>query len=235
MEEFWATNTDPERVKPLVFASCGSFSDGTKFFAGQTDPDTASWDGNEKDIRMYYEQKLHCLEKYGRPDGIAIETIPSLREGLIAAEVLQKTNTPGWIAFICRDHTTTLSGDPISSCVHELLDPKNGFDNMVAIGVNCVHPKYIEGLLRAMQQAKSELGAPARDVLIAAYPNSGEVWDARQDRRCWHGQDQMRVLTGEDAILMREAGADLVGGCCRVTFGQIAQFKNALEVSHMDR
>ena len=232
MEEFWEVNTDPERVKPLVFASCGSFSDGTKFFVGQTDPNTASWDGDEKDIRMYYEQKLRSIEKYGQPDGIAIETIPSLNEGLIADEALQKTNTPGWIPFICRSRTATLSGDLITSCVRELLDPQNGFDNIVAIGVNCVHPKYVEDLLRAIQKTKSEIGASAKDVLVVAYPNSGEIWDSRQDHRCWHGQEQMKVLTGQDAISMRDAGADLVGGCCRVNFDQIAQFKDTLEPSY---
>ena len=40
----------------------------------------------------------------------------------------------------------------------------------------------------------------------------------------------MTVLSGKHALDMRDWGAALIGGCCRVTHGQIAEFREALAV-----
>ena len=66
------------------------------------------------------------------------------------------------------------------------------------------------------------------DKPLVAYPNSGETWDARETERGWAAQDELPVLCGEHASQLHASGAQIIGGCCRVTADQIKQFRSAL-------
>ena len=68
-------------------------------------------------------------------------------------------------------------------------------------------------------------------TLLLAYPNSGEMWSSQKEMRCWHGGEGEPVLDGSHALGMQRAGADGIGGCCRVTAGQIRAFREALVVA----
>jgi homocysteine S-methyltransferase len=56
-----------------------------------------------------------------------------------------------------------------------------------------------------------------------AYPNRGEGWDAV--RRVWVGPGS---FAPGGVVAWRDAGARLVGGCCRVTPADIAEIATAL-------
>jgi homocysteine S-methyltransferase len=74
---------------------------------------------------------------------------------------------------------------------------------IVAVGVNCFAPADVLG---AVTTARRVTGKP-----VIVYPNSGEVWDGAN--RVWVG------TSGMDTELARswvDAGARIVGGCCRV-------------------
>ena len=79
-----------------------------------------------------------------------------------------------------------------------------------------------------LQSARTSLPAKSGTSLIC-YPNSGELWDAREGARCWHGDDDVH-LDGSHALDMKNWGATVIGGCCRVTHEQIAAFRAALLV-----
>ena len=66
------------------------------------------------------------------------------------------------------------------------------------------------------------------DLPFAVYPNSGEEWD-RVGRR-WTGAQEEASLTASVPALV-EAGARLVGGCCRVTPRDIAAIAAQLQRS----
>ena len=75
----------------------------------------------------------------------------------------------------------------------------------------------VSGLLR-------RLGALTQRPLVA-YPNSGEVWDARQ--RCWLGTD----AAADFATLCQEwyqLGARRGGGCCRTGPEEIRAIRRGL-------
>ena len=76
-------------------------------------------------------------------------------------------------------------------------------DTVIAVGVNCVDPA---DALTLVQSARSASGKP-----VVVYPNAGERWDAVARR--WTG-DRAVVAGHVDGWL--DAGAGLVGGCCRV-------------------
>jgi homocysteine S-methyltransferase len=88
-------------------------------------------------------------------------------------------------------------------------------DEVIAVGVNCCAPQDV---LTAIEIASSVTGKP-----VVVYPNSGESWDATT--RTWRQQSTF------DAGLVHswiEAGARLIGGCCRVGPDAIQQVGHAV-------
>ena len=102
--------TNPE-LKPLVIACLGPHDDATKLFSGQTDPITSSRkqsimaiekskgvrkldETQIKSMHNYYRRKLTgmCLSSNVKPDMVLFETLPSVKEALIAIEELSFIN-----------------------------------------------------------------------------------------------------------------------------------------------
>lgn len=134
-------------------------------------------------------------------DLLACETIPSRTEAAALVRLLgERADSKAWITFSCRDDRHTSAGDAIADCARWL----DGVPQVVAIGVNCVAPEWVESLIRAI--------ASGTDKPIVVYPNSGETWDA--GKRCWVGTAD-RFTAYVPTWL--EAGARWIGGCCRTT------------------
>ena len=110
--EFWAKAqaTNPERLRPLVAASVGPAGDNVVLWTGATDPTTAVHDLPDEIILLYYRRKLHALCR-AKPDLLALETLPGLREARLALSALADVAPelaklgvgvpPAWISFIC--------------------------------------------------------------------------------------------------------------------------------------
>jgi homocysteine S-methyltransferase len=81
--------------------------------------------------------------------------------------------------------------------------------------VNCCVPGEVASAVRL---AVDITGLPA-----VAYPNRGEAWDAT--RRRWTGRDDFDPTQGTAWV---EAGAQYVGGCCRVGPADIAALAQAV-------
>jgi homocysteine S-methyltransferase len=62
------------------------------------------------------------------------------------------------------------------------------------------------------------------DKPLVAYPNSGEAWDAT--RRCWVGTGGFDPSV--EGPRWYDAGARLIGGCCRTTPDTIRSLRTAL-------
>jgi homocysteine S-methyltransferase len=73
-------------------------------------------------------------------------------------------------------------------------------------------------VLGAVEAARRVTGKP-----VIVYPNSGEEWEP--SRRMWIGQ---RTLATAMAGHWVDAGARIVGGCCRVGPDQIAAIASAV-------
>ncbi|CAD7959493.1 unnamed protein product [Amoebophrya sp. A25] len=207
-------------IKRLVFGSVGPCVDATELFRGATDPNTRS-KGNEEADRMkhYYEKKLRMLKKAG-VDGVFLETLAGSVEATIGAEISGRLGLSTVVSFCCKDSAHTNSGEALNDCAKRMRE----YSHVHAVGVNCVKPELAVQLVKTLKAALHDT------KLIAVYPNSGEVWDATEGARCWHGADKMKVLDGSDCLSYKEAGADLIGGCCRVTPEQIRLFAAALDV-----
>lgn len=210
------------RLRPLVAASVGPAGDNLCIWAGATDPNTSgSRLALEDDVvSSYYVRKIGALS-CSNPDIIAIETLPTLAEArlALAAAASVSPDLRLWISFICCDESRTTGGDLVSEAVSALIAADRTHRQIVAFGVNCTSFGLLQPLLREIREANP-------DTTLIAYPNSGEVWDAAKESRCWHGD--ATDLDGSHALKLREWGASVIGGCCRVTKGQISKFREAL-------
>lgn len=196
-DAFWA---DPAsragRPRPLVAASVGPYgaflADGSEY--------RGDYGLSDDELIAFHRPRLAALLAAG-PDLLACETIPCLAEARALARLLPEfPQARAWVSFSARDGAHTCHGEPIAACA-ALLD---GHPQVVAIGVNCTAPQHIPSLVRAIR------GATGKPVVV--YPNSGEQYHA--EGRTWSGSSACDTFA-EEARGWYEAGARLIGGCCR--------------------
>ena len=82
---------------------------------------------------------------------------------------------------------------------------------MVAVGLNCV---ALESVTPALQTLQALTDKP-----LLVYPNSGEQYDAVS--KSWHSAPSGCTLHDKFPE-WQQAGARLIGGCCRTTPQDIA-------------
>ena len=164
-------------------------------------------------LRDAHGPRMEVLATSGA-DLLAIETIPSEQEVTVLLGLLESMpeETRAWLSVTCGDNVHTRRGEAVS----RVFSLARGVDRLVAVGVNCTAPSHVEPLVAA---AVSASGKPA-----IAYPNSGESWDAVT--RSWTGDDAGIAL--EHARRWVTAGAEWVGGCCRVSSADIARLSLGL-------
>ncbi len=168
------------------------------------------------ELRDFHRARLDVLADTPA-DVLAVETIPELEEieavtGLLA----ERPGAAAWISVSCTDGSRLRSGVP----VEEATEAAAASPGVVAVGVNCTPPAFVEEIVARMR---------AVTVLpIVVYPNSGEGWDAAARR--WTGAVEERVDAAA-AARWRAAGASIVGGCCRVTPEQIRGLATTTAVS----
>lgn len=133
-------------------------------------------------------------------DVVACETVPCLAEAQALAIVLAEIETPAWVSFSCRDEREVCHGEALEVCAAVLAD----VPSVLAIGVNCVSPRWVNGLARIL--------ADSSDKAVMAYPNSGEQYAG-----VWQGDAITPEAFATLAAGWVSAGVRIVGGCCRTT------------------
>lgn len=141
------------------------------------------------------------------PDVLALETVPDTDEARALMNLVRGSGVPCWLSFSAVG-ACTRAGQALTNAFALAAD----VDEVIAVGVNCCAPQDVRA---AVEIATAVTGKP-----VVVYPNSGEQWDA--EARAW------RASCTFDPALVRtwvDAGARLVGGCCRVgpeAIGQVA-------------
>ncbi|MEX2126293.1 MAG: homocysteine S-methyltransferase [Woeseia sp.] len=207
-DRFLQTDAAQSRIRPLVAASVGPYG---------------AWLADGSEYRGDYGLTVRQLVDWHRPrfevlaaagaDLLACETIPALVEGEALARLLDEYDVPGWLSFSCRDDAHLNHGEPM----HEAAALAQATNAVVAAGVNCTAPQWVAGLLRT--------AAAHTDKPLLCYPNSGETWHA--PNRSWRpGTDAAGFA--ELSRLWVDAGARLIGGCCRTTPHDIREIRGVL-------
>ena len=196
---------------PLIAASIGPYGamlhDGSEY--------KGDYGVSADTLRNFHAERLALLDGSGA-DLLAVETIPSMLEAEVLAELLNGCQTPAWISFSCRDAGYISDGSKLADAARLFAD----HDTVFAIGINCTPPQFMLPLIRIIRDA-------APDKLVVAYPNSGERYSVEDN--AWSG-----TATPMDyALAAREwvaAGASIIGGCCRTTPEHIRQIRRALQI-----
>ncbi|KAJ4968241.1 hypothetical protein NE237_014942 [Protea cynaroides] len=198
----------------LVAASVGSYgaylADGSEYSGNYGDA------VNVETLKDFHRRRVQVLAGSGA-DLIAFETIPNKLEAQAYAQLLgeEDINIPAWFSFNSKDGINVVSGDSLRDCV-SIAD---SCEKVVAVGINCTPPRFIHGLILSTKEVTT------KPVLV--YPNSGETYDAV------HKEWVVSTGVSDEGFVSyvskwREAGASLIGGCCRTTPHTIRGIASAL-------
>jgi homocysteine S-methyltransferase len=207
-EAFWSSYENHRgRLRPLVAASIGPY--------GACLADGSEYHGNygldKEDLIEFHRPRMDVLA-HSDADLLAFETIPSKLEGEALIDLLAEyPQCIAWLSFSCKDEQHVCHGELFADCA-ALADTS---EQIVAVGINCTSPKYLVPLLES---------ARAINTPLIVYPNRGEKWVV--DESCWSGT----AVEVQDVTAWYEAGARVIGGCCRTSPGDIARMRADLIV-----
>ena len=138
-------------------------------------------------------------------------------------------NIDTWITFTCPTGDTVDSGDSLKSCVEVICKCQY----VTALGINCSAPALVLPLLDIINKTLSENNCS--DKVVVVYPNSGERYIARKlddgEEEQWRDDgDTLHDHSFEDACLeWIRNGANIVGGCCRITHKDIGRLVDKID------
>ena len=196
-------------LSPLAAASVGPYGatvhDGSEY--------TGKYDVSRDELRSFHAERLAVLDQCGA-DVLAVETIPNILEAEVLVDLLAEAKTPAWVSFACRDDANLSDGTPLSIAAKLYAD----HPTVLAVGINCTPPAFATSLIQALRRA-----VPNKAIL--AYPNSGETYHSSDNS--WSGT----ACDFDNAFNVRDwqdAGAKLIGGCCRTGPENISAIRNLL-------
>jgi homocysteine S-methyltransferase len=203
-EAFWDEQGHrARRQKPLVAASVGPYG---AYLTGGAES-TGDYGLTLQELVDFHRPRMEVLASSGA-DLLACETVPSLLEIEALVRVLAEfPHVHAWLSCSCRDGEHLCHGEPLA----DVVALANSCEQVVAVGVNCTAPQWVEALLMSVRATST------KPLLV--YPNRGEGWDPVA--MCWIGESGVKEFD-ELALQWYGAGARLIGGCCRTTPADIA-------------
>jgi len=221
-DAFWADPANRRgRLRPLVAASVGPYgaalADGSEY--------TGAYGLDESALVAWHRRRWTLLAD-APVDILGCETIPSATEAHALRTLLEEIpDRWAWISFQCRDEGHLADGTPVEKAAqifdggHRDSDSHDGSGapRVAAVGVNCVPPRAVGPLLRALRRGTM--------LPLVAYPNSGERYEA-ESKRWLPGEGTSDPVWS--APSWRTEGALVIGGCCRTGPDTIRRMRRAL-------
>lgn len=214
-EEYLRENSWKKTPKDILIAgSVGPYgayaADGSEYTGDYCDHMT------QEELIAWHRPRVECLVECG-VDVIAFETIPAVKEGEALMKLLQEfPSVKAWLSFSCQTLHETAHKEDISSAVNQCvkLAPAG---QLLACGVNCCPPQYVETLLK-------DISTKTQGIPLIAYPNSGEKWESKTG---WANERADPLSKYVSSWI--DASARFIGGCCRTGPQDISEI--ALELS----
>lgn len=208
-DDFWKEDMKAYRPKPLIVASVGPYgaylADGSEYIG--------NYGVSDETLAQFHRTRMAALIEAGA-DLLAFETIPSLQEARVLANLLKEfPESFAWLSFSLKDEQLISDGTSLKECAKEF----ENHDQIVAIGINCAPSSLIKGAINILNQTTKKP--------IVVYPNSGESYDPKT--KTWHGEESCQCIDAQ-AEEWFEEGARLIGGCCRTEPHHIEEISRRL-------
>ena len=195
---------------PLIAGSVGPYgaylADGSEY--------RGDYDLTEEQYQDFHRQRMELLDQAG-VDLFAFETQPNFAETKALVNLLQQEfpEQQAWLSFSIKDSETLCDG----TSLHEAVRYFEAVDKISAIGVNCTTLENIE------ETVKNIRSVTAKPIIV--YPNNGDIYDPIT--KTWQANPQADTFS--DLVpSWRQAGADLIGGCCRTTPTDISEISEII-------
>ncbi|XP_020278244.1 uncharacterized protein LOC109851982 [Pseudomyrmex gracilis] len=205
-----------EKERPMVAGSCGPYGaylhDKSEYsgFYGKT--------VSRQELADWHRPRVQALVNAG-VDLLALETIPCVEEAEALLELLREfPSTHAWLSFSCRDGELMADGskfqEVVTRCYRALPS------QIVAIGMNCVDPKYVTPLLKGINE-----NASADFIPLVVYPNRGGSYSATGE---WIDVPDDHPLSLPISQWL-DMGVRYIGGCCKIFAEDIAAIRSEVE------
>jgi homocysteine S-methyltransferase len=209
----------------LIAASIGCYgahlANGSEYFG--------NYGRNIEELMNWHRPALHYLLQ-SNANIIAMETIPSLDEVKAIVQLLNEDElhqlprpsiTSLWISLACKSSSKMNGGEDIEDAIRYIEDQLDSPSQLkVDLSVNCTPPEHVEDILHLLSSTAHA------DRLKIVYPNKGEVWD--MEKNCWIANQNDDELMGNYAVQWYDAGARVIGGCCRCSPQTISCMRHRL-------
>lgn len=176
----------------------------------------------EIDYYGYFKPQLDNFFANDNLDLVGFETIPNIHElrAILSWDesILSK---PFYIGLSVHENGKLRDGSSMHDVAQLIRDRGDRLNkNLTLIGINCVSFNHSAGIIE-------EIHKELPDMPLIAYPNSGEVYDTV--KKVWNPNSNPQFTW--DAVVKRylDAGARIVGGCCRTTPDDIRQIADAVK------
>jgi len=195
----------PLKSRPKIAGSCGPYG----AYLHNASEYTGSYGKtmSQKELINWHRPRVKALLNAG-VDLLAFETIPCVEEAEALLELLKEyPYARAWFSFSCRDAQFMSDGSIFQStvlrCYHTLPS------QIVAVGVNCIDPKYVTPLLKGINENTSR----EQDFIpLIVYPNRGGSYSASGEWIAVQDNHSLNLPILEWLSL----GVRYIGGCCKI-------------------
>nr|CAD7258255.1 unnamed protein product [Timema shepardi] len=202
--------------RPLVVGSVGPY--------GASLHDYSEYTGDyveqvtKHHIADWHRSRIQALVEAG-VDILAFETIPAQKEGEVLMELLKEfPHQKAWLSFSCKDEHHTSHGEKLDEAAQACWDLNP--NQLVAVGVNCLNPKFVTSLLSGINRGRVDDPIP-----LVVYPNSGENYDLVKG---WVDGDKCEPVETYIPEWL-DMGVTYVGGCCRTYAHDVKRIKEVVQ------
>lgn len=185
--------------KLLVAGSVGPYgaylSDGSEY--------RGDYIRSKTEFQDFHRPRIRALVEAG-VDLLAVETMPKIEEIQAVLELVRNEfpSTTAWLGCTLKDDHHLSDG----TTLEDLMNLVNAYrEQVLAVGINCVPIDLVTSTLQHVRRFT--------DLPLLCYPNSGEVWDAKNHQ--WLSKSTIACRTTALAKEWQAEGAKLIGGCCR--------------------
>lgn len=208
----------PGNPTPLVAGSVGPYgaylADGSEY--------TGDYRLTEQQYDDFHRTRMQALAQSG-VDLFAFETMPNIGEVQALTNLLRDEfqGMTGWVSFSLSENGDLADGTSLEKAVAII----EGNPQIAAIGVNCVPMDRVLPAIRNIGKAT--------DKPIIIYPNNGDIYDPKT--KTWtKGPCSSNTAFTKLVPQWIDAGARLIGGCCRTMPEDIRAIARAVRVQRRE-